>query len=367
MSREALSNGTVLVVGGNKYRILKFMSEAGGSCLVYMAESVFSKQSSKRKGKKNHSNDDAVGEKCVIKEFYPKEYAHDIRRASSGELAVCKKSLDEFTVEKRRFTAGVARQIAYYHSNPINSIGCPESYTDINGTAYSILPLANGKTLKETQEHSELLDHDIVEVMISLCEAVSELHIRGRLHLDIKPDNIYVFNQEENYFRYIALFDFDTVFEKNNLPPKGFFSKGWSPWEQEYWCVQEISEATDIYAIGAVFYWLITGERITEDTSTQILRNDFSFLDKKTFFLENEGARGQIREILSFTLNREPCEREINLGSIIYIFESLLAPERRGFSSRRVSSSSKGDDLEKALMAEIINKNREKEWRKHNA
>jgi len=41
-----------------------------------------------------------------------------------------------------------------------------------------------------------------------------------------------------------------------------------------------ITEAADVYAVGAVFYWLLIGETLIGEISTNIVDEDFDFLNE---------------------------------------------------------------------------------------
>ena len=54
-----------------------------------------------------------------------------------------------------------------------------------------IMELVDGRTLRsEIDEHGRLRPHEVVELGISVCDALEEAHRRGLIHRDIKPANI---------------------------------------------------------------------------------------------------------------------------------------------------------------------------------
>ncbi len=320
--RQPIKNGTELWIGNNKYRIIEFLSERGGSCLVYLAISLPSEYPLQCT---SQSVNDYASSKVVIKEFYPLDHilAKHISRGINSELIVSESSSEKFKYEKMKFCSGVARQIAISYVDVSNeTLGYPDAYTDVNGTAYSILKLGDGTILKNT-DRTLLSVIDIVQIMISICNVLSNLHIRGQLYLDLKPSNIFLFEKQADKSRRIALFDFDTVYEKKNLPDERVFSEGWAPSEQYSWRVEEITEATDAYSMGMVFYWLLLGEMPLEDISNCIYHNDYIFMEKIINLLRNEEAVKIVKEIFASTLSIVPDWREKNFGRFIIMFRDL--------------------------------------------
>jgi serine/threonine protein kinase len=146
--------------------------------------------------------------------------------------------------------------------------------------------------------------------MISLCNSTAKLHALGKLYLDAKPDNVFLFDKENAETRRIALFDFDTVMsvadiESGVIP----FSSGWSPYEQEHQSRSEVCPATDIYSIGAVFYWLVGGSKVTTNILADIEHDDFAFLDGCVNVSGLKNARTKTKQILTATLRYSPKDR----------------------------------------------------------
>ena len=97
--------------------------------------------------------------------------------------------------------------------------------------------------------------------MASLCDAIQRFHDNNLLYLDCKPDNIffYTYDHREDHVR---LFDFDTVMPIDEIkahPEIRSYSKGWAPSELVMGRSEEIGKETDIFSVGAVFFWLFTG------------------------------------------------------------------------------------------------------------
>jgi hypothetical protein len=107
------------------------------------------------------------------------------------------------------------------------------------------------------------------------CASLAEAHEAGLVHRDIKPSNIYVcrYGRELDF---VKVLDFGLVkpmapgdSTELNLTVEGTIrgTPGYLPPEQTRGDAT-IDARTDIYALGCVAYWLVTGQRVFEGRST---------------------------------------------------------------------------------------------------
>ncbi|GHU89297.1 hypothetical protein FACS1894202_07160 [Clostridia bacterium] len=193
----------------------------------------------------------------------------------------------------------------------------PTRIATANGTVYAAVDSVQGDILTNVCGKLEMIE--IAQIIQSLAYAVKALHDDGKLHLDIKPSNIFLFSKESPESKRVALFDFDTVTPISELATAEIsVSEGWSPYEQQSLQRERISFATDIYSIGAVFYWLMSGgDKVSEDVLNAVKRREFDFLDKFSVLENKESPRKGVAEFLSVTLKREPAKRAQSVNVLI--------------------------------------------------
>jgi serine/threonine protein kinase len=278
----------------------------GGSCIAYTAE----REPSDDERKIGISN-----VPVIIKEFYPLEISEYVSRIGD-ELQVNETVQATFNILKERFEKGAARQVAHYSKDCNHSLP-PARIKNANSTLYSIveLDLSQGIVLNELEE--KLTMREISQVMISIRNTIAKLHCEGNLYLDLKPSNIFLFIKERSESRRIAMFDFDTVIPTSEIETAVIpFSGGWSPYEQINQQRENISYATDIYAIGATFYWLIGKEKVTDKILSDIKRRRFDFLNDLPVLSGMKNARKDVERFLSITLRRSVNERKQNVEGL---------------------------------------------------
>ncbi|MFH2142102.1 MAG: serine/threonine-protein kinase, partial [Bacteroidota bacterium] len=101
---------------------------------------------------------------------------------------------------------------------------------------------------------------------IQVCDALEYLHQENTIHCDIKPSNIIVCKNSDNYdFNnpVIKLIDYGFSTDqssKNKIFEKQTFALMYSPPEQLLKIYSLINETSDIYSLGITLYELITGK-----------------------------------------------------------------------------------------------------------
>jgi serine/threonine protein kinase len=139
-------------------------------------------------------------------------------------------------------------------------------HTD-DGTFYYVMELLPGLSLEELVErHGSLPPERVVHLVRQVCGALQEAHSVGLIHRDIKPANIFA-AQRGGVFDVAKLLDFGLVKERTTKSSKsegqtsyGSFSGTplyMSP--EQASAYEEVDARADIYSLGAVAYYLLTG------------------------------------------------------------------------------------------------------------
>lgn len=152
-----------------------------------------------------------------------------------------------------------------------NIVEVYESFEE-NNTAYIILSFIEGRALsKVLQEEGCLEEARVNRYFIQIAEALKLVHFNQILHRDIKPDNILVNKQDVP-----ILIDFGAAREfiaNTSQTHTQIVSEGYAPLEQ-YASRAKRSASTDLYALCASIYELLTGElpaSATERIATETL------------------------------------------------------------------------------------------------
>src|SRR5260221_12222478 len=192
--------------------------------------------------------------KVVIKEYLPEEFAY-----RAADNTVCARDdfdqefyqsgLDSFLVE--------ARTLATFRHRHIVRVA---RFFEANKTAYMVLEYERGQSLKSwRKKHGDAIDETMmVSLLAPLLDGLEVVHNSGYLHRDIKPDNIYIRDEDGS----LVLLDFgaarQTAIEKSEIGM--VVTPGYGPIEQ-YAGGGRQGPWTDIYSLGATLFWVITGRK----------------------------------------------------------------------------------------------------------
>lgn len=134
-----------------------------------------------------------------------------------------------------------------------------------DGTFYYVMELLPGMSLEEMVErHGPLPPERVIHLLRQICGALHEAHSVGLIHRDIKPANI-VASQRGGVYDVAKLLDFGLVKERNDKADPGakFGSFSGTPLymsPEQASAYEDVDGRADIYALGAVAYYLLTGQ-----------------------------------------------------------------------------------------------------------
>ena len=198
--------------------------------------------------------DGRLEQKVAIKEYLPSEFSTRM----PGETTVTVFNGDK----KEQFDDGMekfvdeAKRLAKF-KNESGIVKIFDSFGE-NETAYIIMEYLDGETLTErlAREHT-IPEDEAVEMLWPVMQSLQVVHNEGILHRDIAPDNIFLTTDGE-----VKLIDFGasryaTTSHSRSLTV--IIKPGYSP-EEQYRSRGDQGPHTDVYALAATLYKMITGK-----------------------------------------------------------------------------------------------------------
>ena len=235
--QSELQPGTIL--NGGKYVIEKKIG-AGGFGITYMAR---------------HST---LDKRFAIKEFFMSGY--NVRNNNTNHVSLQGLEVKDFDRIRRNFI-NEAQTLARLNNVAVVKV---IDIFDENGTSYMVMPFVEGVTLQSIVEKNGPMKYEMaVNYIVQICETLTYIHSKSILHRDVTPDNVIVTPDEK-----IVLIDFGSArkFVNNKTQRHTTIVKpGYAPLEQHS-ATSRKGAFTDIYSVGAVFYYLLTGERPMDAT-----------------------------------------------------------------------------------------------------
>lgn len=211
--------------------------------------------------------DNTLGTVVAIKEHFPSGLVQRVAGENSVIIYDGNRRI-EYYVGLNRFL-DEARNMAKFEgkSNIVNV----ENFFKENGTAYIVMEFLDGMSLKDylKKENGKIGWENAVSIMLSVMDAVEELHKASILHRDISPDNIFICKDRIKLIDFGAARFSDTDKE---ITRSVILKMGFTPPEQ-YRNKSKQGPWTDIYAIAATMYRLITGKMPDESTNREEVDN----------------------------------------------------------------------------------------------
>jgi serine/threonine protein kinase len=229
--------------------VIRSVLGTGGFAITYLAEH------------------EVLGKKYAIKEYFPSAFCYREGtqiHASEASDETYRWGLDRFTSE--------ARALARFKHPAIVDVA---SIFEANGTAYIVLALEKGRSLGDWLRHIPRppTQAEIDRIVRPLLGALEEIHKHNLMHRDIAPDNIIIRDDGSP-----VLIDFGAAREAvrgRASVISAIVKHGYSPPEQYSSRPELQGPWTDIYALAATLYRVVTG-RMPSEAPDRMLRDDLT-------------------------------------------------------------------------------------------
>jgi serine/threonine protein kinase len=229
---NALPRGYAL----HEYRIESVLG-AGGFGLTYLA------------------TDSNLSLKVALKEYLPSDFA--ARNEDSTVQPKPGEAAESFQWGLQRFMDEAKTLASFRHPNIVRVM----RFFEANRTGYMVMEFVEGKPLPDWIEPRRPLPQQTLQALIApLLDGLEVIHKAGYLHRDIKPANIFMREDGSP-----VLLDFGSARELKggNQELTAVVSPGYAPLEQ-YHTQGRQGAWSDLYALGGVMYWMLTGNKPVE-------------------------------------------------------------------------------------------------------
>jgi serine/threonine-protein kinase len=151
-----------------------------------------------------------------------------------------------------------------------------EHFIDEDGTAFIVMELLSGHTVGQlaAQSGGILPILQVLDIADALLDVLAAAHTENILHRDIKPENLFLTNSGD-----LKVLDFGIARVVDLAPGAARTADGtllgtpaFSPPEQARGRIEEVDERSDLWAVGATMFTLLTGRFVHEcDTPNEQL------------------------------------------------------------------------------------------------
>jgi serine/threonine protein kinase len=218
------------------------------------------------------------------------------------------------------------------HPNVVNVFDVGEH----RGSAFLVMELLRGASLRRRLSSSPLSAHELVGVMLPVLRGVRAAHAAGVIHRDLKPDNVFLCVASDGTAREPKVLDFG-ISKLRGQPQQGerLTAEGSGLGTLAYMSPEQLADAasvderTDIYALGVMLYEGLSGRLPFEADSSHALVLAIATLRPaplRTLVKELDPA---LERIVTRAMAREARDRHPDAQSLIDELSSWLraAPE----------------------------------------
>ena len=186
-----------------------------------------------------------------------------------------------------------------------------------DGTFYYVMELLNGLDLQRlVTQHGPLPAERTIHILQQVCESLGEAHDRGLVHRDIKPANIQICRRGREC-DYVKVLDFGLV---KPLAPSAQGEAGLTApnmvtgtpayLSPETASGDPVDARTDIYSLGCVAYWMLTGRQVFEaDNVMQMVARHLQATPVPPSRFSEEPIPAELEEIVMACLAKRPADR----------------------------------------------------------
>ena len=328
--QESINNQSMLKVGTilhGTYRIDSYLS-SGGFGNTYVATNI------------------EFDERVAIKEFFMK----GVTQRDDNQTTVSVSNLENtnsFQEQKEKFKKE-ARRLRKLRNEHIVKV---HDMFDENGTAYYVMDYVDGENLSEWLKRTgrPMTESEVRLILPQILDALKAVHNEGFCHLDIKPSNIMLEKGGK-----IKLIDFGASKQlgangtlTTNAPTAFAQTPGYAPREQMEQNLDKIGPWTDIYALGATLYNLLTNNKPPLPTD---IDDDMS--EDKHNALPFPESVGEMKYLVLQMMKTNRLQRPQSIDAIISEEKTRKEEPKQTPKAAKTSQSSSAYDDEATIIAE---------------
>jgi tRNA A-37 threonylcarbamoyl transferase component Bud32 len=185
------------------------------------------------------------------------------------------------------------------------------------GAFYYVMELLNGLDLDElVRGFGALSPPRTISLLLQICDSLGEAHASGLIHRDVKPANVYVcrYGRREDFVKLLdfGLVKFHQQKSEQDLKLTAGNTVGGTPGfiAPEQVVGDEVDGRTDIYSLGCVAYWMLTGKYVFEGrTSWELMMMHVQVAPARLSTRTTQPIPGDLEDVVMSCLRKDPGER----------------------------------------------------------
>lgn len=223
-----------------------------------------------------------------------------------ADPAELKEALERFAREAR-----ATAQLRSAHTMSLYDYGVAQ-----DGTAYYAMELLDGIDLEElVRRTGPLPPARAIDLVMQVSESLAEAHAAGLVHRDMKPANVFLARLGVAV-DVVKVMDFGLVALAHPVEgsarltnPKAVMGTPSYMAPEQVVNVEGVDGRADIYALGCILYWLLTGRPVFESDSFMQMVIDHSTKTPVAPSLRNPQVPADLDAVVLRCLQKDPADR----------------------------------------------------------
>lgn len=222
---------------------------------------------------------------------------------------------DRVVIERFRREAEAAANLRSPHTIELYDFGVAD-----DGTFYYVMELLDGLDLEKlVSRFGPVPPARAIHFLQQACESLGEAHMRGLIHRDLKPSNLFACRMGLEV-DYVKVLDFGLVKNEASvtqsdarLTAVGSISGTPAFMAPEMIEGESVGPGADVYALGCVAYWLLTGKFVFQAANaTAMLLKHMQQKPEPPSTVATQKIPAKLEQLVMECLAKDPAERPAN-------------------------------------------------------
>jgi serine/threonine-protein kinase len=206
-----------------------------------------------------------------------------------------------------------------------NLVSVYDVETSEEGDVVIVMEYVEGETLRHTiARRQRLPPSDALPILAGAAAALDAIHQRGIVHRDVKPANILL---GAHGTVKVADLGIASVVDRTRITTSGAVLGSLSYMAPEQLDDAPATPAMDVYALAAVAYELLSGQKARREANPVALAYAISTQPPPDLRQVWPEAPAEAAELLMRAMSRDPNERPSSAGQLVGRLQAALTPE----------------------------------------
>ena len=200
-----------------------------------------------------------------------------------------------------------------------------------NGTPFAVMELLEGRNLRDRMAGGALAWRDAIAIAAAIADGLAAAHAKGIIHRDLKPENVFLTSEGQ-----VKILDFGLALQRlehareSDAPTIARTALGMVVGTFGYMSPEQVTGdvvdgRTDIFALGALLYEMLTGQQLfagatPQESIAKLLHDGAPNLTKV-----DPLAPQELRAIVSRAVDRNPAHRFQSAGDVAAALRALMS------------------------------------------